>query len=122
MTSLLLVPLEDVVVFPNMTVTLPLELGSEPHVLLVPKHEGAYAKVGTVAEVVERGRLPALGDDAVGRGRNLRGLGAANLVDIEETRDDCDENNHQGDDEYEKDTAHLRLLPSWALLRPLPNR
>jgi ATP-dependent Lon protease len=54
----LLIPLDDTVVFPNMTVTLPLDAGDEERVLLVPRHEGAYAKVGTLAEVVERGRLP----------------------------------------------------------------
>jgi ATP-dependent Lon protease len=54
----LLIPLDDTVVFPNMTVTLPLETGDEARVLLVPRHEGTYAKVGTVAEIVESGRLP----------------------------------------------------------------
>jgi ATP-dependent Lon protease len=54
----LLIPLDDTVVFPNMTVTLPLDTGSEDRVLLVPRHEGVYAKVGTVAEIVESGRLP----------------------------------------------------------------
>jgi ATP-dependent Lon protease len=56
--TLLLVPLEDVVVFPNMTVTLPVDVGDEERVLLVPRHENDYAKVGTVAEVVDRVRLP----------------------------------------------------------------
>src|SRR5919201_1285117 len=41
-----------------MTVTLPLDPGTETRVLVVPRHEGSYAKVGTVAEVVESGRLP----------------------------------------------------------------
>src|SRR5215468_61590 len=41
-----------------MTVTLPVDVGSEAQVLLVPRHESVYAKVGTVAEVVETGRLP----------------------------------------------------------------
>jgi ATP-dependent Lon protease len=54
----LLIPLEDTVVFPGMTVTLPVDVGSETQVLLVPRHESVYAKVGTVAEVVETGRLP----------------------------------------------------------------
>ncbi|MGZ4393762.1 MAG: endopeptidase La [Gaiellaceae bacterium] len=57
-TSLLLVPLEDIVVFPNMTVTLPVDVGDEERVLLVPVHEGEYAKVGTVAEVSDTIRLP----------------------------------------------------------------
>jgi ATP-dependent Lon protease len=54
----LLIPLDDTVVFPDVTVTLPLETGDESRVLLVPRHEGTYAKVGTVAEIVEKGRLP----------------------------------------------------------------
>ena len=58
MASLLLVPLEDVVVFPNMNVTLPADVGDEARVLLVPRHDNEYAKVGTVADVVDRVRLP----------------------------------------------------------------
>src|SRR5438552_8667223 len=58
LSTLLLVPLEDVVVFPNMNVTLPIDVGDEERVLLVPQHEYAYAKVGTVAEVAESVRLP----------------------------------------------------------------
>ena len=58
MEKYLLVPLDDTVVFPNMTVTIPLDTAEEPRVLLVPRHEGTYAKVGTVAEVVETTRLP----------------------------------------------------------------
>ena len=58
MEKYLLIPLDDTVVFPSMTVTLPLETGDEARVLLVPRHEGAYAEVGTVAEIVESGRLP----------------------------------------------------------------
>ena len=61
MDKYLLVPLEDTVVFPNMTVNLPLDLGGETHVLLVPRHEGTYANVGTIAEVDEIGRLPGGG-------------------------------------------------------------
>ena len=58
MSTLLLVPLEDTVVFPNMNITLAADVGDEERVLLVPKHESSYAKVGTVAEVSERVRLP----------------------------------------------------------------
>jgi hypothetical protein len=61
LSKLLLVPLDDVVVFPNMNVTLPVEVAGEERVLLVPRHEGEYARVGTVAEVVERMRLPGGG-------------------------------------------------------------
>src|SRR3981081_3006242 len=59
MTTLLLVPLEDAVVFPNMTLTLPLDVSEEEErVFLVPRHENEFGTVGTVAEVVDRVRLP----------------------------------------------------------------
>src|ERR1700750_2851217 len=61
MSNLLLIPLEDIVVFPNMNVTLTVDVGDEERVLLVPKHEGEFAKVGTVAEVGDHVRLPARG-------------------------------------------------------------
>ena len=57
MRELLLIPLDDVVVFPNMTVTLGVDVGDESEVLLVPRHEGEYASVGTVAAVGERTRM-----------------------------------------------------------------
>ena len=58
MSKLLLVPLDDIVVFPNMNVTLTVEVGDEDRVLLVPKSEGAFAAVGTVALVTDRVALP----------------------------------------------------------------
>ncbi len=57
-TRLLLVPLDDVVVFPGMSVTLAVDTGDEDRVLLVPRHEQDFANVGTVAEVADRVRLP----------------------------------------------------------------
>src|SRR5881394_3864737 len=58
MTTLLLVPLEDAVVFPNMTLTLPVDVGDEERVFLVSRHENEFGTVGTVAEVVEHVRIP----------------------------------------------------------------
>ena len=58
MSRLLLVPLDDVVVFPGMSLTLAVDAGDEERVLLVPRHESEYAAVGTVAEVADRVRLP----------------------------------------------------------------
>jgi ATP-dependent Lon protease len=55
---LLLIPLEDTVVFPHMTVTLTVDAGDDERVLLVPVHDGDYADVGTVAEVIDHVRLP----------------------------------------------------------------
>jgi ATP-dependent Lon protease len=80
LSTLLLVPLEDIVVFPNMTVTLPVEAGGEEQVLLVPVHEGDYAKVGTIAEVVERVRLPG-GASAVALNGLHRGIAGAAHTD-----------------------------------------
>jgi ATP-dependent Lon protease len=68
--TLLLIPLDDIVVFPNMNVTISADVGDDDErVLLVPRHDAAYATVGTVAEVSELVRLPG-GARAV----NLNGL------------------------------------------------
>ena len=61
MPNLLLIPLEDSVVFPNMSVTLTIDVGDDERVFLVPVHEGEYAGVGTVAEVSDLVRLPGGG-------------------------------------------------------------
>ena len=61
MQRLMLVSLDDGVVFPGMPITLSFDPGSEKQVLLVPRHGGRYAKVGVVAEVTERVQLPGRG-------------------------------------------------------------
>src|SRR5215469_14434084 len=58
MRNLRLIPLTDVVVFPGMTVTLPVEVGSDSQVLLVPRHGNDYTRIGVVAEVSDRIRMP----------------------------------------------------------------
>jgi ATP-dependent Lon protease len=58
METLLLVPVDDSVVFPNMTLTLAIDVGDEDRVVLVPRKGDEFASVGTVANVVERVRLP----------------------------------------------------------------
>ncbi len=58
MSTYLLIPLEDTVVFPNMNITLPIDVGDDERVLLVPTKDGEYAKVGVLADVVEVTRLP----------------------------------------------------------------
>jgi ATP-dependent Lon protease len=57
-STLLLIPLEDTVVFPTMDVTLPVDVGDDERVVLVPRHEGSFAEVGTIARVADRVRLP----------------------------------------------------------------
>ena len=109
MTKLLLVPLDDIVVFPNMNVTLTVDVGDEDRVLLVPKHEGEYAAVGTVARVTDRVRLPG-GAAAVAIEGLHRGIaGAAEtdpqgrlLVEVEERKDGIptDERTRELETEY----------------------
>jgi ATP-dependent Lon protease len=94
-SRLLLVPLEDIVVFPNMSVTLTVDVGDEERVLLVPRHGNEYASVGVVADVVDQVRLPG-GVRAVQVAGLHRGIaGAAETdsrgqlrVEVEERPDD----------------------------------
>jgi ATP-dependent Lon protease len=58
MSSLRLIPLDDAVVFPGMSITLTVEVGDDEQVALVPRHESAFAEVGVVASIAERVRLP----------------------------------------------------------------
>src|SRR3974390_1796556 len=60
-----------------MTVTISVDVGEESQVLLVPRHDGSYAKVGTVAEVGERVRLPGGGRAVQLSGLHRAELGAA---------------------------------------------
>src|SRR5271165_2690849 len=56
-----LIPLDDTVVFPNMGITLTVDVGSDERVVLVPRHEGEYLDVGTIVSVSEKVRLPGGG-------------------------------------------------------------
>jgi ATP-dependent Lon protease len=77
METLLLIPVDDSVVYPNMQVTLAVDAGSEDRVVLVPRKGDEFASVGTVADVVDRVRLPG-GGRAVALDGLHRGLiGAA---------------------------------------------
>src|SRR6201998_6747 len=95
MSRLLLVPLDDTVVFPGMSLTLAVDAGEEERVLLVPHHGQDFAAVGTVAEVANRVRLPG-GARAVALQGLHRGVaGAAHtmpdgrlFVEVEERPDE----------------------------------
>ena len=56
--SLLLIPLDEAIVFPTVTATLPIDIGDEDRVFLLPRQDGEFGRVGVVAEVIERGQLP----------------------------------------------------------------
>src|SRR5437870_3142271 len=81
-STMLLIPLEDAVVFPNMQITLGADVGDEERVLLVPRHENDYANVGTVAEVTDRVRLPG-GARAVSLNGLHRGIAGAAHTDAQ---------------------------------------
>ncbi|HVW88690.1 MAG TPA: endopeptidase La [Gaiellaceae bacterium] len=95
MSELLLIPLEESVVFPNMSVTLAVDTADAERVLLVPVHDGAYAKVGTVAEVTGSIRLPGGGHAVTLTGLHRGVAGAASTgpdgrlrVEVEERPDE----------------------------------
>jgi ATP-dependent Lon protease len=95
MNKLLLIPLNDTVVFPTMDVTLPVDTHGEERVLLVPVHEGEFAKVGTIARVTQTVRLPGGVRGAVLEGEARGVAGAAHtdpqgllFVEVEEHPDD----------------------------------
>jgi ATP-dependent Lon protease len=94
-STLLLVPLDDSVVFPTMDVTLPVDVGGEDRVLLVPRRDGDYAKVGTIARVADSLRLPggARGAALEGVARGIAGAAHADpqgrlRVEVEERADE----------------------------------
>jgi ATP-dependent Lon protease len=94
MSTLLLIPLDDTVVFPTMDVTLPVDTHGEERVLLIPRHNGEFAKVGTIARVAQTVRLPGGLPGAVleGESRGVAGAAQSNpdgllFVDVTEHPD-----------------------------------
>jgi ATP-dependent Lon protease len=94
MTTLKLISLDDNIVFPGMPVTLSANVGNEKRVLLMPKRGSDYAKVGVVAEVSERVKLPGRGFavSLVGLHRGIPGAAQTDRdgqlrVDVEEVTD-----------------------------------
>lgn len=96
MKRLRLVGLDNVVLFPGMDVTLPVEVGDDAEVFVVPNHDGEYARIGVVTRVREKVRLPG-GVNAValtGLHRGIAGAAASDtdgtlFVEVEEKPDDA---------------------------------
>jgi len=112
-----LVALDDTVVFPSMTVTLPVDVGEDRRVFLVPRHGTEYAPVGVIAQVVERVRLPGGGPATVlmGLHRGIAGAArtAANgelLVEVEEKPDVTPPKSRTADLEREYRAVVLEIL------------
>jgi ATP-dependent Lon protease len=86
-----LIPLDDTVVFPNMGITLTIDVGDDERVVLVPRHENEFLEVGTVAEVSERIRLPGGGHAVAISGEHRALIGAAQTGPSGELRVEVDE-------------------------------
>src|SRR3981081_2602476 len=86
-----LIPLEDTVVFPNMGITLTIDVGEDKRVVLVPRHENEFLEVGTVAEVSEQIRLPGGGRAVAISGEHRALIGAAQTGPGGELRVEVDE-------------------------------
>ena len=80
--SLLLIPLDEAIVFPGVTATLPLDTGDEDRVFLLPRQDGDFGRIGVVAEVIEQGEIPGGAHVAtvVGLHRGLAGAAQAALM------------------------------------------
>jgi ATP-dependent Lon protease len=90
-----LIPLDDTVVFPNMGITLTIDVGDDERVVLVPRHENEFLEVGTIAEVTEHIRLPGGGRAVAISGEHRALIGAAQTgpngelrVEVEERPDE----------------------------------
>ncbi len=86
-----LIPLDDTVVFPNMGITLTIDVGDDERVVLVPRHENEFLEVGTIAEVSEQIRLPGGGRAVSLSGEHRALIGAAQTGAGGELRVEVDE-------------------------------
>src|ERR1700710_3150421 len=102
-----LVPLDDAIVFPIVTSTLPIDVGEDERVFLIPRRDGEFGRVGVIAEVVEHGRsrrgVPVA--TVVGLHRGL--AGAATNMDADGTLHVEVQEIHDGhpDDEHTREVA-----------------
>jgi ATP-dependent Lon protease len=86
-----LIPLDDTVVFPNMGITLTVDVGEDKRVVLVPRHENEFLDVGTIVEVSEQIRLPGGGHAVALSGEHRALIGAAETGPGGELRVEVDE-------------------------------
>jgi ATP-dependent Lon protease len=77
MNRLRIIPLDDAVIFPGMPVTLTVDVGDDERVLVVPRRQDVYARVGVVAEVSERVRMAGRGFAVTLMGAHRATLGSA---------------------------------------------
>ncbi|HET9163354.1 MAG TPA: AAA family ATPase, partial [Solirubrobacterales bacterium] len=98
----LLVPLDEAIVFPGVSATLPIDVGDEERVFLLPRRDGEFGRVGVVAEVIEHGRSRGSREvtTVLGLHRGLAGAAVAGDADGEALRIDVQEahDGHPGDE------------------------
>jgi ATP-dependent Lon protease len=90
-----LIPLDEAIVFPTVTATLPIDVGDDERVFLMPRRDGEFGRVGVLAEVIETGLSRRGRPDAtvVGLHRGLiaggaePGDGETLRVEVQEIRD-----------------------------------
>jgi ATP-dependent Lon protease len=104
--SLLLIPLDEAIVFPSVTATLPVDTGDEDRVFLLPRQNGEFGRIGVVAEVIERGQLPGGAHVATVVGLH-RGLAGAAEPDGEQLRVEVQEI-HDGHPQDERTTELMQ--------------
>ncbi|MGB7684804.1 MAG: endopeptidase La [Solirubrobacterales bacterium] len=97
----LLIPLDETIVFPTITATLPIDVGEEERVFLIPRRDGGFGRVGVVAEVIESGRSRRGQPVAtvVGLHRGLAGIAQAGesetlRVEVQEIHDGHPDDGH----------------------------
>src|SRR6476661_444121 len=104
----LLIPLDEAIVFPTITATLPIDVGGEDRVFLLPRGDDEFARVGVVAEVLESGQSRRGNPVAtvLGLHRGLAGAAIAGEDDPETLHIEVQEF-HDGhpDDEHARDVA-----------------
>ncbi|MCB0857691.1 MAG: endopeptidase La [Solirubrobacterales bacterium] len=104
--DLLLVPLDEAIVFPSVTATLQIDVGDEEQVFLLPRRDGEFARVGVIADVVEQGQSPRGETVAtvVGIRRGLAGIAHPDELDPDALRIEVQEI-HDGhpEDEHTKE-------------------
>jgi len=105
----LLIPLDETIVFPTVSATLPIDVGEEERVFLLPRSDGEFGRVGVVAEVIERGRsrggapvATVLGLHRGIAGQAVAGEGDSLRIDVQEVYDGHpeDEHTHELEREY----------------------
>jgi ATP-dependent Lon protease len=108
----LLIPLDETIVFPGVSATLPIDVGDEERVFLLPRADGEFGRVGVVAEVIERGRSRGGAPVAtvLGLHRGLAGAAVAGEdgegdslhIEVQEAHDGHpdDEHTHELEREY----------------------